>query len=731
MRGRACLLMAAVWVALAVAGGHTAEKRKLVVAVIDQIHWHDLLDENVQLPTLRRLMAEGAVGMMCARTARSGEGGYLTLGCGSRAFARDSGMSPGPEALAFNVGERVDGGTAAERYRAYTGVGPGEAAILHLGIGELARQNGAAPYPVRLGLLGEELARAGLAAACVGNADTSAARHREIVTLAMDQRGLVMQGDVGAGLGRRSPLSPSGAATDEGRFLRAFGDAVKTADVLFVELGETARAAECAEHMTPQAAAEARKRALERSDGLLARALALMPEEGWAVMVVVPEVRPPDPGERMAALAPVILGGPEARPGALTSPSTRRPGLVVNTDVAATVLDFFGLPAPPDTFGRPMATLPLEGGTEQWLSAQVAREDDVESARRVVLRWLPIAGAAALWAAALLLLLGERAPRWTRVLVRGALSVILAVPAVALLAGAYPLPFPALCGVVVGGALLLAFVSGWVSLGRSAPTAASVVLALGLVYALLHGRGLLHWSPLSYSAVIGARFYGMGNEFGGALLGAMLVGTGGVLGSRSAGIGRRALAALALAGVAVLVGHTGMGANVGMALACAVGFGVFMLHLWRDEPGWREVLAVGVLFVGLVGVAVLAEVLFNKGEASHVGLLVAAVKARGWVPIWETISRKVAMNLLLVRHSIWADTAAAALTVLLVAVATRSTQVVGAMRDHQWLRPALTAGLFGAGAAFLLNDSGVVAAGAALLFAVGWLSYAALGDGKG
>ncbi len=727
MRRFALVAMAALWVASSAAGSVGAEQRKLVVAVIDQISWHDLLDRETKIPTLRRLMEQGAVGMMCARTARSREGAYLTMGCGARAFARDFGEPPGPEAFAFDVGERVDGASAAERYRAYMGIRPEGVAIVHLGIGDLARQNEAATYSVHLGLLGGELTRAGLSVACVGNADTDAAPHREIAAMAMDERGMVARGDVGAALARRSPLSPGGAVTDEQRFLSDFAEAAKSADVVFAELGDTARVGERAKYLAPEAAAAARREALEHSDRLLAKALALMPEDGWAVMVLVPEVRPPDPGERLAALAPVILGGPAARSGVLTSPSTRRAGLVVNTDVAATVLDFFGLPTPPDTIGRPMATTPMEGDATQWLSAQVAREDVVEPARKLLLRWLPIAGAATLWAAALLLLLGDRAPNWTRMLVRAALAVILSVPFTALLAGVYPFSFPVVWAVVAGGAVALALASGWVTMWRAAPLGAAALLVLGLGYGLLHGRSLLHWSPFSYSPVIGARFYGIGNEFGGALLGAMLVAVGGVLVSRSAGLGKRASAALALAVVVVLVGDTRLGANVGMALACAVGFGVFMLYLWRDEPGWREVLAVGTLLAGLVGVAVLAEVLFKRGETSHVGLLVAAVKARGWMPVWETISRKVAMNMLLVQHSIWADTAAAALAVLLVTTATRSAQAVGAMREHEWLGPVLTAGLFGAAAAFLLNDSGVVAAGAALLFVVGWFSYAALG----
>jgi len=744
MRVRLLLVLAVGWLITSAGSGLCANERKLdgrrstgsaalVVAVINQVTWHDLLSDDVQAPTLRKLASTGGVGMMCVRTARGGEGGYLTIGCGARAVVpRRPGMAASPEGWAFNVGEPVEGATAGRRYLAYTGSRPDDQAIVHLGIGDLSWENLPTSYPVHLGLLGGELARAGLVVTCVGNADTPLGRHREIVAMAMDEQGVVKVGEVGSALVHGSPALPSGVATDGPRFLEAFARASKVADVVFLELGETARAAEYADRMTPAEAVSARHRAVERSDRLLGKALSMMPEEGWAVMVVAPMVRPPDPEEQFAALAPIILGGPEARPGALTSPSTRRPGIVANTDVAATVLEYFGLPRPSDTVGRPMATVEVGEDTLAWLAAQVTRQDEVETARRHLFRWLPVVAAVGLWAAAVLLLLESRAPYWARMATRGVLVIMLAAPAAALLAGAYPMSAIVILGVVAGGAVLIALVSSWATVWRAGPVAPAVLLVGALLYDLVRGQSLLAWSPLSYSAASGARFYGLGNELAGAALGAALVGAAGMLGSRAeAGMSRRLAAGLILICLAVMVGHTGLGANAGMALACALGFGVFVLYLWRDEPGWREVLAVGVLVFGLVGAAIMVDVFLRSGQSSHLGLLVASVKAKGWPVLWQAVSRKMAMNVMLVRNSPWSDAAAGALALLLVAVAARSPRALAAVREQEWLQPAVVAAVLGAAAAFVLNDSGVVAGGMALMFGAGWLGYAALGGGRG
>ncbi len=62
-------------------------ERKLLIAVLDKVTWHDLLSEDLDAPTLRGLAEEGAVGMMCVRAGRGTGGEYLTIGAGSRAAA--------------------------------------------------------------------------------------------------------------------------------------------------------------------------------------------------------------------------------------------------------------------------------------------------------------------------------------------------------------------------------------------------------------------------------------------------------------------------------------------------------------------------------------------------------------------------------------------------------------------------------------------------------------------
>ncbi len=708
-----------------------AAEQKVLLVVLDKLAWQDLLSEEVQAPVLRDLADRGAVGMMCVRTARGYGGEYLTIGAGSRATSRLDPVTRGnAEAEAYEAREVVHGRTAAEVYTARTGWVPRGDSIVHLAVAELMRQNQTADYPLRLGLLGGSLGRgAGVRIACVGNADTPGSTHRELVAIAMDEHGRVPLGDVGGRLIVSDAARASGATLNRPALLSAFRRAAETADFVVLDPGETSRVEGSLAEMAPEAARAARRAAVEAVDSLLRDVLASLSRSEWAILIVTPSTRDMEPGEQDAGLTPIILWRPGQQAGLLSSPSTGRPGLVLNTDVAPTVLACFGIDAPPEMIGRPMDVTQVEGRAVERLEAELARHSAVEAARGRVFRALPTLAAVALWLAAFFVLVGERVPRMLRILVRAALLLVLSIPAAMLLVAIRPLSAQQ---ILLGGAaaavvvaLVGAHVTGWRS-GHALPC----LLVVGLLtYDLIRGQQMLYWSALSYSPSAGARFYGIGNEFAGVLLGASLVGASSVLWPRDrTGAGERVLAAAGLLGLAALVGMPRFGANLGMSLAMAVGVGVFALYLWRREVGWWEALAGLLVAAAVVAGAVVFDALRGGLETSHIGRWVASVQSEGWQAVSQVLVRKVSMNCLLLRVSVWTDVAMAALGVLAVAVAARPPRVLAVLRERAWLPAALVACLAGAATALLLNDSGIVAASLALLYGAGTLAYLSLGD---
>ena len=726
------LTVAFAFLVCSLASPAPAADPKLLVATIDQVTWHDLLSEDVQVPVIRGFAEEGAVGLMCVRTASGWHpgGGYLTLGAGARAgYSRSRGGDAILEGASYHVNEVVDGRTAGRLFSLSTGWPVGDNRLLHTGIGELIREHGARPTAVHLGLLGGTLRRSELRVACIGNGDTPLHAHREIVSLAMDEQGLVEMGSIGADLLRSDPDLPYRVTVRPERVLAAVTRAAALSDVIVLELGETTRLADYASSMPPLAARNARRRAIERADTLLGQVLDQLPREEWAVLLLTPAIRTPDRGEQFAYLAPIIFSGPGVQPGLLTSPSTRRPGLVVNTDIAASILDYFGLDVPSDTVGRPIAGEPAPGDALASLEIDLLRHDLLESARRHLFRWIGTVGTTVLWLAAFLLLLGERAPRWSRSLVRALLLLLLAAPAAMLLVALRPLPLLPMLGAIVGGAAVLAFLGSWITSWRSGHVLPAVTLVGVIVYDLFRGQAMLQWSPFSYSAASGARFYGLGNEYAGAFLGAALIAACGLLSRRDRSPwGERPVAALVLFAFAIIVGYPDLGANLGMALACAVGFAVFGLYLWHGRPLWTDALVVLLVVGAVAGAAIAVDVVVHGSDASHIGRWVSDVRGQGWSAVSELVARKASMNWRLLRVSLWTDLAVAACGVLGVAVLARPRSLMLAARARPWLTPATIACTAGAAAAFLLNDSGIVSASLVLLYGAGSLAYLGLGE---
>ncbi len=717
-----------------------AADQKLLLVVIDNVTWHDLLDPEVRAPTIHRLAEEGAPGMMCVRSGRGVGGEYATIGAGSRASSRlDLMTHTGIEAGAFQAGERVGETTARTLFTARSGWSPGSSAIVHLGIGELFNENEDASYPIQLGLLGGTLDRAGIRVACAGNADTLDTPHREAVAIAMDEHGLVPMGEVSGVMTRRSP-GLSGGLTSNAQMIAVIVERLSRAtDFIILDTGETSRVETSAAWMTPSALGTARRRAIERTDQLLAEVLHSLPRSQWSVLIVTPSMRDPTHMESFAALAPVIwwtkATGEEARrrrseeahpaPRLLTSASTHRPGIVVNTDIAPSVLTYFGIPIPQEMVGRPFAVAAGTGINR--LQADLTRHDAIEATRPQLVRGLAVIAAITLWLAALLMLVGNSAPAGLRALVRGILTVLMSAPVAMLLVALRPLPPSTAIVSVVGLSVAIAFLSSWVTSWRAGYVVPSLLVIGMLVYDLFASQQLLYWSPLSYSPAAGARFYGIGNEYGGVLLGAAII-TGGSLLRGQASRLQRVLVGLLLLALAALTGLPNYGANLGMSLALGVGGAVFCLYLWRRSVRWPEVIGAVVVVVCLIFAAMWLDYLRHGSEASHIGRWVAAVRQDGWQAASSVFERKLSMNWMLVRVSLWTDAALAALAVLVVAVVARPGRLVAVLRERPWLTPAIVSSVVGAAAAFALNDSGIVAAALALVYTSGALGYAALGE---
>ncbi|MEW6447186.1 MAG: hypothetical protein AB1426_03730 [Bacillota bacterium] len=684
--------------------------------IIDRLSIDDL--ENPVCENLRRLIFTGGVGLLNTATGgiRNPENTYTTIGAGSHAIATKSGN------LAYEADERLTQGVeAGEGFAQRTGctVRPGN--VVAIEIPHLNRVNGALDYPVQPGALGEKLRSAGLKAACLGNADWREHPARQVATIAMDRRGLVDSGYVSRTLLLRDPLFPGSFRTDYGVLwskLRTLSDA----DFVVVDLGDTSRLDEAQEEITDAVFLQRWNETLKRADRFLGKVSGDLDLQRDLLIVVSPT-----PSKRALQsgdwFTPVVMTGRGVQPGTvLTSPSTRRPGIVMNTDLAPTVLKHFGISTPETMSGRPVSTAQVSG---QLSYLKVLREKAifVHNFRAPVIKGYLLFTIILLVAAVLLILLREhRLAR--RLRVRQFVISIMGLPLAALIVPVLETRSPVLylLGIV---AITAAFTLVTLYFEQRRTLAGFIFLSVATVGVIIadifSGGTLMKDSILSYDAMGGARFYGIGNEYMGVLISAFIFSAACVLSTWPSRLTKAGTALFAII-VIIALGAPGLGANFGGLLTACVAFPVTFLAFAGVRFKLRYAAAVIAVLILLPLIFVALDFYRQSGVQSHIGrnlLLVIQEPAAAF----DIIKRKMAMNIKLFKYTIWSRVLAAGIGGLLLL----SYRPVGVMLVLRNRYPYLFNGFVGvvvtAVAAFCFNDSGTVAAATATIFGIPPLLY--------
>ena len=397
--------------------------------------------------------------------------------------------------------------------------------------------------------------------------------------------------------------------------------------------------------------------------------------------------------------------------GDLTSDTTRTNGYVASTDVAPTILEFFGAAVPDQMIGQAIRG---EGTVDPAaIEARGARMAVVSSRRGPVIGWSLLA-----WVlASLLVVLVARGLARATVRLLG-LSVVY-LPVLLLLGSALePAESPEMLLVMLGAPLLAAITLAALRDYRALAVGAGITVGAYALDAIL-GSPLSSLSLLGPNPLLGVRFYGIGNELE-ALLSVLVVGG---IGAGLAGFaprlspGRCAVVFLVVGLVCAGIFASGkFGADVGAAIDFPIGVAVAALVVTGGRRRW--ILLVILIPLGVLALLALADLL--TGANSH--FTRSVLDAGGLHSLGDTAQRRLEQT----ARSFVRPVLLVALPILaigvLVAVLRRATLA-------SWVRevPAMRAALIGAVVATIVatvaNDSGalLLEIGAAyLLVFLGW-----------
>jgi len=683
-----------------------ADARLAVLVVLDRINIEDLAGDY---PNLKSLIDKGVLGLMNIRTAGRYDpaSGYLTLGAGTRAN-----VPPGV-GQAFGFSEMVEEEKAHLIYENITGKNPAPTNILNLDIAKIITENKKQDHEIIPGLLGQTLKNADVNVVLLGNADTPKEKNRWAALIGMDTSGRVAGGEIGEELLSKDPTSPFLVKTNYPLLLQKFKEyrALNRDSLVIIHLGDTVRADKSRDYVTPERVDFFRSKALKACDDFLGSILQEIDLEKDLVLVVTPFPSLTGYNEKNL-LTPFIMAGPDIEPGLAFSATTRREGIIANIDLAPTILNFFKVTVPDLMLGYPITARSslvdsfsaLYEMNRQMMSTYVQRAYLIK----------PFVGLQIIVSLSFLLLFFLKRRRLN--ILKPFILASLTVPFILLILSLFSSNslwskyfWLLLFMIVLTLFILIIFRNA-----LDAIAFISLITALGILLDLSQKAPLMKVSVLGYDPIGGSRYYGLGNEYMGVLIGSLIIGLMAFLDKYKLRKGwLMVIAGIFLVSFYFILSPE-YGSNVGGTISAFGAFMVTFLLLFDVKVGWRHLLFIGLgIFPALF---ILFFVISPQATPSHISKTVELIQGRGWQSLVLIFGRKLAMNYKLLRYTVWTRALLTSMVVLVALLSKPPYLLKTIFQKYKYLYRGFIGTGIGCLLALVFNDSGIVAAATMMIF---------------
>jgi len=659
-------------------------------------------------PNLLRFLDHGAVGVMTTplKEPVALDQVYFSFNSGTQVKTAEENY------LLFNSAELYKEIPAGVLYHSLTGYYPGKNAVVHLGLTKLVQLNSKDITP-NIGLFGELLHQKSLRTAAIGNADADLISRCGSLLL-MDQKGLLDYGAIGQETVREDPRFPFGIRTNSRQILSTWQDFHSKAQVIVVTLGDLERLERFSLYLNDRQWSFYRRQVLRDYDRLLGELLHQVDDTTTLTVLFTaqPPLRNAGLGER---LTPVVMKGPGFRGGLIYSASTRKPGIITCYDLPITLLNFMNVPKTRYFSGHTLHQVP---GDWRYIS-----REQRQLIQNYNVRWPLLTGYAYLLIGLVLswMIVTAFWPKLSKI-IQGLGYVylfLITIPVVFLIEAAInPLDWLTILGWTFGLASVIWLIAFYLAHGDQLLILVTIsILTVAVIIYEGFFNGLLELkSFFGYSAIAGARFYGIGNEYMGFLLGAYIVSVSILLPK----IRRyqNFILWLGTGFLAVLLAHPNFGASIGGGATALIGLGV-TTFLWLGRPIRLKEIAGLILAAFLLLLSVgLWDYYINSNNMTHFGQFLSVLKSQGFNTVAEIAKRKLELNISLIAYTPW--------TLVLIAILAfipwlykRPPLVVAHFIERN---PEQTRGFFGltltAIVALLINDSGIVTVTTMYMFGI-------------
>ncbi|HHW62014.1 MAG TPA: hypothetical protein GX404_08930 [Syntrophomonadaceae bacterium] len=686
---------------------------KAIIIVVDKMTIDDISKEET--PAMIKLIQDGSIGLASNRTLRGKNSldSYLTMAYGNLARAYKN------EIMAYNTDEMVPGREqeAGKLYYYLTGHEAPENGCVLVNLPEIALGIEDENVTTQPGALASILTEHGYKVSVLGNGDLHGEQARYSVAFAMDHRGQVVLGDVGKNTIEQETESFLGSATNYEYIKTKFAAYLKESDMVVVDLTDLQRL-DKADQAFPEQIEQTRHMYLRKIDDFIHFASLEMDPTRDLLYIVSPSASQ-EQVDQKNTFTPVIAYGKGYKSGGLTSGATRRDYMIANTDIAPGILNFFGLKEPTGVMiGQAPYTMAAHGDEDALTAvADLNMKAGQTNRLRVPLITGYVVGIIIL---ILLTLLGIFLAPKNSPFYKITMLALAIVPLVFLFLGKMNFKAEWMYIMVAILAVLILTAIVWRFSSQDAMKAiviTALVTVMLLDFDVLTGSTMIQSSVLGYDPMAGARYYGIGNEYLGVLIGGSIIAMAGIYQYYKK---RWLLLPIALFFVfqCYLIAAPSLGAQSDGILTAPAAFLITLLFLADIKMKPRNVILILLIILLAIGGVTFMELQRPAEEQTHIGRAAQQIIDGGAEQGLIIALRKASMNIKLIKYTIWSRVFIAILLVITILV----YRPVGALKELLNRVPYIMKGMagivVGAIIALLINDSGIVAASTTSIYLI-------------
>ena len=622
------------------------------------------IDDIESMDNLKGILSEGSIGLMNTRgvSGYTGAESFLTINSSRKTLA------------SYAIDFQTKGNM-----------------IVNESITRLININENNNYSPYLGAIGDNLGKRGLKTGIYGNSDLIDMPLRSSALIPMNSKGIVDFGNI-EDITVEEESYPFVLKTD---FDKLLGEVFNSpADLVVADTGDLERIFRNRDNISSVEYKNLRDKILLDLDNFIGELIRNLDKENSLLIITSPNNG--DISINNSKLSPIIFWGKSIEKGILVSSTTNRAMIVSNLDIGPTIMEF--LKSPMDNMsGNPIKV--IEKNIE--LIDVIKENQRINITSRVRYNTLYFYGIFSMVVLLFCIILSLTQIRLTEKIdefVKVLSLLVLIIPAIFLIESMFKpreiCSFIAILFVLIIASLIIL----WKTRKHN-----NHILYIGMITVfiimldLIFNGDISRYSVLSHDPIIGARYYGIGNEMVGLYLGSVTIVSIKILEKNP-----KSLIPLAIFIVSgILTGYPRYGANVGGSIAFIIAIIFFIIEYFEKRLSFKRVLFMIISIIVILSIMGYIDINFSK-NMTHLGKTILLIKNNGINYISVIIFRKVLMNIKLIGKSFW--------TYLLLLHMTLHGLIFYFKEINEYNLKGFIAGIAGAIGGFLFNDSGIILA---------------------